>query len=414
MRQVRTIRYGGRHRLLTALLLASVVVGCSEPSRVDPKASVTISGTIRSADGSPLADRPVKLGAGVSIGDGTLAYLTLGLACTSGICRGRVRDTETGSDGSYRFALKGKDTRSSFGEAESFLLTATAEPGEGQVSGASVSGRFTVQTTGVRLPVLDLVDPQLSVVGRSGQVAASWTTRAAGPYALTFETASVVPVWRTSAAGSTTVVDPRLLEDSAGRAVLSGGRSDKVVGSDLTVSWRSPGVGYASAVGAPPSRGTACGTGACALTDGDLGTLARPVCPTTQPCTTTTVDLGRQVSSDLVVVRGCAGGCAVEVSPDGRVFRGIGSVSDAFGAVSFGRAPVRYVRVGLGRDGLREVSVWGPARGDLKAVDQHATEAQFGAPSKDDHRTWWVALAAALVAVGLVGVGFVAGRRRSA
>lgn len=402
-----------------ALLLVLLALGCSEQSRVDPKATVTVLGAFRDAAGAPLQDRPVRLGSGVSTGDGTLAYLTLGLACTSGICRGRVRDTETDARGGYRFTLKGRDTQSSFGEAESFLLTGSAAPRADQVSGAAVSARFTIQHADLQLPVLSLVDPALQVRAQGAQVAASWTTPAPGPYALTFETDSLVPVWRAQATGRMATLDPRLLEDTAGRAVLSGSATDKVVGSDLAIAWRSPGIGYAAAAGAPPSRGRSCGEGDCWLTDGDLSTPSRPVCPEGAKCPYTssaTVDLGGLVSTELVVVRGCAGGCAVDVSADGRSYRSLGSVSDEFGAVALPRAHVRYVRVGLGRNGLREVSVWGAAAGVLKNLDERASELlqePFN-PQQDEQHHWPIAIAAVLVALGLLGVGFAAGRRRSA
>ncbi|MCU1587010.1 MAG: LigA protein [Frankiales bacterium] len=401
-----------RVRTVVAILLLLLVVGCSEQSRVDPKATVTVHGSFVDVPGSPLQHRPVKLGSGVSVDDGTLAYLTLGLACTSGICRGRVKDAETDEHGGYRFTLKGKETQSSFGEAESFLLTASSAAHGAEVSGASTSARFRIQRADLAIPALHLVDPKLVIAERAGQVGASWSAAAPGPYVLTFETDAVVPVWRTTTSGSSALLDPRLLEDTAGRAVLAGGSHDQVVGSDLAITWRSPGLGYTAAAGAPPSRSRPCGAGACSLTDGDLSTTWQPSPGTTSA----TIDLGRPVATDLVVVRGCVGGCAVEVSGDGRRFRTIGSAADQFGALRLPRSAVRFVRVGLGRDGLREVSVWGPAPGVLKNVDQQATERlqrPFG-PEPDEHHYWPVGIAAVLVGAGLLGVGFAAGRRRRA
>jgi hypothetical protein len=104
------------------------------------------------------------------------------------------------------------------------------------------------------------------------------------------------------------------------------------------------------------------------------------------------------------------------VSSDGRSYRSIGSVSDQFGAITLPRAPVRFVRAGLGQEGLREVSVWGPARGVLKSLDEQATQKlqePFN-PDRDEHHPWPIAIAAVLVALGLLGVGFAAGRRRRA
>jgi hypothetical protein len=420
---------GRKRASLLALLL--VLAGCSEQSRVDPKATVTVSGTFRDATGQPLDGRPVRLGSGVSNGDGTLAALTLGLACTSGVCRGRVHDTRTGDDGTYRFTLKGRDTQSSFGEAESFLLTSTAAPTGDQVSGAATSARFRIQAAQLDVPTLDLVDPSLRIAPVAGKVAATWSTKRSGPFGLTFETASITPVWRATSTGSRLDLDPRLLEDTTGRVVLSGSSTDRVVGSDVTIMWRSPGVGYASGTGAPDSRGRTCtldsGGDRCRLTDGDLSSL-EPLsarcqagkAPDGSPCAPphwATIDLGAAGPMELVVIRGCAGGCTVEVGTDGKTFRPAGSVSDDFGSVALSRTPVRYVRVSLGKQGLRQISVWGPAEGVLRPLDQPATQKlqkPFG-PSSGlrDHRAA-VAVACVLAGLGLAGVGYAAGRRRRA
>ena len=430
---------GSRHRGLpgrgagttraAVLALVLCLLGCTEQSRVDAKATVTVSGTFRAATGGPLDSRPVRLGSGVSNGDGTLAALTLGLACTSGICRGKVRDTKTDQAGGYRFTLKGRDTQSSFGEAESFLLTSTAAPTGDEVSGAATSARFRIQAAQLDMPVLELVDPSLRVGPAAGKVAASWSTHKAGPYALTFETAFITPIWRATTTGNRLELDPRLLEDTAGRAVVSGSAADKVVGSDVTIAWRSPGIGYASAAGPPDSRGRSCtfdvGGGLCRLTDGDLTSQQMPVArclagkaPNGSSCVPprkAIVDLGAPGPMELVVVRGCTGGCTVETGTDGRTFQQVGSVSDDFGSVVLPRAPVRYVRVSLGQEGLRQISVWGRAAGVLRPLDQPAKQAlqrPFNSSSGlGDHKAA-VAIAFLLVALGLLGVGYAAGRRR--
>ena len=276
------------------------------------------------------------------------------------------------------------------------------------------------------MPTLSLVDPALRLAAASGKVAATWSTSAPGPYGLSFETGSIIPVWRTTTTGHRVDLDPRLLEDTSGRAVVSGSSTDKVVGSDLTVLWRSPGLGYASAAGPPDSRGRSCrydvGDESCPLTDGDLSTQhpLSHVCPSGQGSTCAPprwaiVDLGALKPIELVVVRGCEGGCTVEAGTDGQVFRAIGPVSDDFGSVSLPRTAVRYVRVSVGRQGLRQISAWGPAAGVLRPIDRPETE-RLQKPYDNSsglhgHRVV-VVVACVLAGLGLLGVGFAAGRRR--
>jgi hypothetical protein len=419
-----------RSRALTCALLVLLVLlalaGCDEQSKVDANATITITGTLRQPDGSPVADRPVRLGAGVSVGDGTLGVLTLGLACTSGICSGHVKEATTDHSGGYRFTLKGRETQSSFGEARSELFTGSAAPADQQVSGASISARFKVQTERLRLPDLTLVDPSLAVQGTGSAVVASWSTTRSGPYALSFENDQPVPVWMATTTGSRQALDGRLLEDSAGRVVISGQAKDSIAGSDLEITWRSPGIGYASALGAPASRGRPCTLTPdvvqqpCAYTDGDLITVApgSTPCPTTAKCAgppRATVDLGGDVPAELVVVRGCEGGCAIDVSADGRRFTPAGSVSDAYGALRLPGTPIRQVRVGLGQQGLREISVWGPApRGPaLKQIDRDRLRRPYDLDQgSDGPNAPLITVAALLVAAGLLGVGIAIGRRR--
>lgn len=106
--------------------------------------------------------------------------LTLGLSCTSGGCTGDGFETTTDAGGTYVFTVMGSDTQSTFGEAVTELVSVTAAPGPGHVSGAAVSTRFKVQVTDVRLPVLDLVDPGL-VVEPGADVVAGWSTPRPAP-----------------------------------------------------------------------------------------------------------------------------------------------------------------------------------------------------------------------------------------
>lgn len=438
------IRAASPSRLFVAVACVAMAGGCVQ-SRVDSAAPVSVSGTVRAPDGSPLSGRPLRLGGGVGTAEGAFAVLTLGLVCTAGVCRGRVFDTTTAADGSYRFALVGRDTQSSFGEAVTQMVAVSAAPRDRQVSGAAASARFRVQTTDVRLPVLDLVDPGLTVTG-AGEVVARWSTPHPGPYELTFEKAELVPVWRTVVSEGAANVDPRVLEDSSGRVVVSGGSTDRIEGSDVALHWRSPGVAYVAGAGPPPSRGRPCrfvsadgavaGSSAakgCPVTDGDLLTsasvpfscpspgstvaasTAAPACP--RPVSVV-VDLGRAVPAGLVVVRGCEGGCAVEVSADGVAYRPAGAVSEGFGSVGLDGQPVTSVRVGLGSGGtLRELSVWGPRPGtaSLRSVDEGSDRLrrEFGVNGADRGLPVAVgAVAVGLACAVLIGLGFVLGSRR--
>lgn len=419
----------------TLTLLAATVAGCGEQSRVAPDATITISGLLTGPDGAPAPKRPVRLGTGISDGDGALAVLTIGLSCTTGACTGNLRDATTDDAGRFIFSLVGRDTQSSFGEAVSVLVSATGSPEPDQVSGPLTSARFQVQTEALELPTLPLVDPDLVLEGGS-QVVARWTANRAGPYDLTFEAGEEVPVWLARTTEPTVDVDPRLLEDTAGRVVVGARYEEAVEGSPVEMRWRSPGVPYAAGAGAPPSRGRPCryvdvggvpsGEPAlCDLTDGDLHSeAAPPVCPASAAtCTPAAaiVELGAPVPAELVVVRGCDGGCGVEVSSDGTTFHPVGAAADGFGTVSLDGTLVTAVKVGLGSGltRLREVSVWGPAPAPalvaLDAAGRDALAEPYGGRVDDDRRPSMllVALAAAGVGGVLVGIGVALGRRRA-
>ena len=432
-------------RALVLGAAAAVAAGCSDRSRVDPAAPVVVAGVVRAPDGSPLAGRPVRMGGGVGTDEGLFAVLTLGLGCTTGACTGAVFDATTAADGSYRFQVAGRDTQSTFGQALSQLVSVSAAPTGSQVSGAAASARFRVQVEDVRLPVLELVDPGLAVEGGT-DVVARWSTTRPGPYEVTFEQAEAVPVWLTTVNEGAASVDPRVLEDTRGRVVVSGGSTDAGEGSDVVLRWRSPGVGYVAGAGPPPSRGRPCrvvdeagavraSTGACAVTDGDLATLD----PTVLPCAPAgggtavsaapasscpraagvLVDLGRPLPVEVVVVRGCDGGCAVEVSDDGTAFRPAGAVSHRFGTVGLDGRPVVAVRVShAAGGGLREVSVWGgrPGTAALRSADAEDGRLRrvfSGDGGTDEEVPPALAALAALLAAAAVGAtGYVAGRGR--
>lgn len=418
------------------MVLVAVLSACGDQSRVDPAAAVTVTGLVADPRGAPAADRPVRLGTGVTLGEGAFAVLTVGLSCTSGACTGNVRDASTDATGRYAFTLKGSDTQSSFGEAESVLVSATGRPTSDQVSGPMASARFQVQAERLELPRLELVDPVLSVDATDG-VTARWASPRPGPYELTFENGQDVPVWRSRTVDSTVAVDPRLLEDTSGRVVVAGAYEEAIQGSKVEMRWRSPGVPYAAAVGAPPSRGRPCryvdaagnvvpAPHGCDLTDGDFAASAAspPVCPSPgsaqcQSAVAAVIDLEPPVPAQLIAVRGCEGGCGVGVSGDGSSFRSVGAASDEFGVVPLDGQPVSSIRVGLGSGfGLREVSVWGPVSDRaLRPVSDRErarlSEPYGGSGSARGPSRWLVGAAIAAAALALLGVGIAVGRRRA-
>ena len=161
----------GWRRLVLSTAACAALAACGGQSRLDPNASVTISGVALSPDGQPGAGRPVSFGGGIGADDATFAVLTLGLGCAGGHCRGTVEATSTDEAGAYRFTLKGEQTQSTFGQAVSEVVSVTGARPPNAVSGPVTSARFKVQTTQVRLPALRLVDPQLELSERGGVAA---------------------------------------------------------------------------------------------------------------------------------------------------------------------------------------------------------------------------------------------------
>jgi hypothetical protein len=133
------------------------------------------------------------------------------------------------------------------------------------------------------------------------------------------------------------------------------------------------------------------------------------------------VELRDAVPAELIVVRGCTGGCAVDVSTDGATFRAAGSAAAEFGTVPLDGQPITAVRVGVGADrgpSLREISVWGPrterqaALEPLDAGEQRGLRDPFDG-TESDAPGWLIGLAAVLAAAALFAFGIVIGQRRS-
>lgn len=421
--------------LLIVLLL--LVSSCGEQSNIDPDASVSVRGGFLDGDGSPLEDRPVRLGSGVTVAEGGLGVLTVGLSCFGGGCSGDFFDTTTDANGSFSFALRGQDTQSAFGEASSFLVSTSAEPPVGRPSGPAISARFRVQTTAVELPQLTLADarPELETGGK-GSVNAAWNGSATpAPYTLTYLDQHGQPLWEVAASAPSAAVDGRVLEDLTGLAIVTTSRSDAIEGSDLDIVTRSSGVAFRGGFGPPPSRGARCeirgGQGivqpleTCPVTNADFSETAgsNVVCPRDSATASTTmcapakrvrVLLNDPLPAQLVVVRGCHGACRVAaVDADGQA-ADVGAVSAPFGLAKLDERPVKAIDI-ITDDvsSLTEVSIWPAVTVDnaLFPVKDPADVLVDGSDNSGWESYLATAAAIALLSLAVLLLGILIGRR---
>lgn len=425
---------GGRitvHRAVAVIALglaSALLASCAEQSNVDPDAPIAVHGTALGVDGEALADRPVRLGTSATGADVGFGILTVGLSCIGGGCSGDAFDTTTDSSGAYRFDITGRDTQSTFGEAAAVLVSTSASPAGGMAAGPSVSAQLKIQAADVPLPDLRLVDVRPSLATEGGAVTTSWdATAAAGPYTLSFIDAQGAVVWEVTGSEAEATVDGRVLEAARGVATVATTTADAVEGSDVTITHRSSGAGFVGGFGVAPSVGAPCAAlgeaGAatplpsCPLTDGTTrrGAVPGTVCPEVAGSTTSTacgpltgvqVELGEPTPTELVVVKGCAGACRVEVvGPDG-VVTDVGAVAPRFGTVRFEERPVTAVRV-LGSElaDLTEVAAW-PRVADVAALaplEDPASVLDLGEGDEVSTPLVVGAVAALVAAAGLFG-----------
>src|SRR5205085_11847587 len=134
-------------------------------SKVASGAAVTVRGVVQGPDGAPLSGAPVVLlkqvdfvdpAFGVALFAGTLGTICLA-AEPPAVCS-QARRTTTAADGSYSFALRGRDTQGSAGNASTFHLSVGLADG-----GASVSVGFQVQGRELTVPALRIWAPTLKV-----------------------------------------------------------------------------------------------------------------------------------------------------------------------------------------------------------------------------------------------------------
>lgn len=355
------------HRFVACTLLAALALAGCETSKVDPAASVVVSGRVLGAGGAPVAGVTVGLEREPSLGElltGVVVVpLTLFTACLADpppqICRGRdIEWATTSADGAYAFTLTGRETQTAFKNAASFTLGTEVAPAAGELSGAAVSADFRAQTENLRLPDLQVWQPVLTIA--PGRVTYGPPAGGAATYEVVVEDADGRLVWPITGTRSDATFDPRILEDTAGSLAVSARSELAAEGTTVTVRRRSGRVAYRSAAGPPASRGRPCTlvpaagpVAPCPLTDGDLTTrLPR----WEREPESATVDLGRPVDVSLVVVRGCS--CQVERSVDGDDWAAVGRASGYTAVVASRTGPARFVRLTGSLGGLREVSVW--------------------------------------------------------
>lgn len=420
-----------------ALLAASCTV-----SRVDPKATVEIDGTVLRQGGARLAGARVALLREGDVGDVLLTIASIGVACIEGthapaICH-NARITTTGSGGSFRYTLKGSETQSTFGFSAVLNLTTQLDPRSDEVAGSSTTYRFHVQTNALDLPIR-MWEPTFDA--RTGPFGArvsfpgvpagllSRQMRATPRYTIEFARGDEI-VWQLTGARSVTTFDPRLLEDSTGTVRVIASASNihvsQQLGDEVAYALRSGARAYESPVGPPPSRGKGCSVvdrqgknhvlSPCRLTDGDFHpTLSPDLCARATGCTepslaSAVVDLGSVVRADLIVLRGCDNGCRIETSTDGRRWVSAGVTQESDAAFAFNPRPARFVRVLTSFiDQLRELSVWA-GRPRLPNASFLISPAQFATTgggrttsNSSSHRFLWFVVIAAVLLGGVAG-----------
>ena len=372
--------------LLAALSL--LATGC-QFSKVNPQATVTITGRAVRADGSALAGVTVRLFKEADLGEAIVGIVltlgSLGSVCllpdAPAVCS-QARTATTAADGAYRFTIKGADTQGLIG-TEATMDAVVADP-SGGANAASTTVTFTVRTTNVSLPDARLWNAAPHVREGAGKVHLSWTplpsAAGTGPAysAELFDPTRQASVWSQPASGHSADIDARLIEDrpaataASARTSLAGATGTGSV-HGVYLSSRLP---LTAIAGAPPSRHRPCSTisglaapfaskpqPACAITDGDLLTPAHLQSPNASVVSGVVVDLGAPRAISLVVVRGFGGMFLVEVSSDGSTYRQVGTSEGTLAAVSPpGGTTGRYVRVrspsGLDQSLMSELSVW--------------------------------------------------------
>ena len=372
--------------LAAPLAVALIVSGC-QFSKVNPQATVSISGQALDSSGVALAGATVSLFKEADFGDlilgSVLTVGSLGTVCllpnAPTICN-HAHTTTTGPDGRYTLDIKGADTQGLIGTASTLDLVIAARGSTADSPSTTLS--FTVSQTTVQLPGARLWNASPTVRRGGRSIALGWHPLPLGygsspSYAAQFFTpARQAAIWTQSGTASGATVDARVLEDASSTAAAGAGATLSGVGTgSVHASYLSTRLPVPNASEVPPSRHRPCeavvgsatlttvAQPTCAATDGDLVDPARLAGSNGGVVTGAVVDMGRPVPIRLVVARGLAGMTIVELSTDGVHYRQVAIMDNSPEAVQPPGGPVaRYVRVrapsGLDESLLYEISVW--------------------------------------------------------
>jgi hypothetical protein len=289
--------------------VVAMAAGCFGPaSQIDAKSSVTLNGIVQTHNNSAVANDKVKLirhpDPLQALGQLFVVIGSVGLACINGqadICSS-FEESQSGSNGSYQFAMRGAETQGSTGEALPFTVFAGCPGGN-----CAVASDFLIQRTQLTIPTLKLWTDVGTLVDVGGNPQFGWPAiessvggSAADDYRVSISAGDGTTIWLQDAQrATTTTVDPRVTQDLSGNWSVVAQRKQPRTGTDFTFDWYSSQQAYPNHNFIPLSRAADCFTqGAngmpsmlarpCPVTDGNPATKFQPVsaptCPMGQTC----------------------------------------------------------------------------------------------------------------------------------
>lgn len=329
--------------------IAVLVAAACGQSSLEDDVEVTISGALTMPDGSPAADVPVGLvkqpGAGSALFEAALLVGSVGTLCLARaltICDDGWT-TETDKTGRFSFTMRGSDTKTTFGNASTFVLAAELPARDGQAAGPAVQTRFEVDQAEITTPELSFWEPaQLSVEPGPHWVSYSGVEfdRGSHGYEVVVTDGDAL-VWSEPGQPEGRL-DARTVADADAAFGVTTMADQEAGGLRFTTSYHSQRLPLRGIAGPPASRLAGCRvgepaepvTGGCPVTDGQFSNefpIQSPApCPsstagTAGPCTDentwVSVDLGAPHRLGAVFVHGLRTfsdtPVAVETSRDG-------------------------------------------------------------------------------------------------